>query len=112
MQPTDMTNTELMREIERTRKLLVALQDERDHRERVIRLHPSPERWEAHLAQARPLRDAIRRAQEATSAVYAAMAAAEEAGDTAEVRRLTDEVLPPLLVAERSAIEAGWEVLL
>lgn len=100
-----MTNTELMREIERTKHLLSNLEAERERRLRAIEDDGMDfPRFAA--------RDAISEARVALSSANGALDAAEEAGNRAEVERIERDVLPALRAALEAEIEAGRELLL
>ena len=100
-----MTNTELMREIERTKHLLSNLEAERERRLQAIE--------DDGMDFARfAARDAISEARVALSRTNGSLDAAEEAGNRAEVERIERDVLPALRADLEAAIEAGWELLL
>lgn len=101
-----MTNTELMREIERTKHLLSNLEAERDRRqEREI-----DDFGREHLQFA--ARDAIQAARIALSRANDDLGRAEESGNRAEIERIERDVLPTLRARLEAAVEAGREVLL
>lgn len=99
-----LSNAELMREIERTQRLLRDLEAERDRRLGAMDDDgQDAARFAAHAA--------INAARLAHAEARWARDAAEDAGNRAEVERLERDVLPRLRAAEEAAIEAGREVL-
>lgn len=105
MQPNDLTNTELMREIERAQHLLSNLETERERRLRVMDNDGcDTARFAAHAA--------INAARVAYAEARRARDDAEDAGNHAELERLERDLLPRLRAAEEAAVEAGREVLL
>ncbi len=100
-----LTNSELMREIERTRHLLRDLEAERDRRQSVIEDN-------AQEGVQFAARDAINGARLALSRANDALGEAEGAGNRAEVERIERDVLPGLRARLEAALEAGREVLL
>lgn len=100
-----LTNSELMREIERTRHLLSNLEAERDRRQSVIEDN-------AQEGVQFAARNAINDARLVLSRANDALGEAEGAGNRAEVERIERDVLPGLRARLEAALEAGREVLL
>lgn len=100
-----LTNSELMREIERTRHLLSNLEAERDRRQGAI------DDYGLESAQF-AARNAINDARLVLSRANDALGEAEGAGNRAEVERIERDVLPGLRARLEAALEAGREVLL
>lgn len=100
-----LTNSELMREIERTRHLLRDLEAERDRRQSAI----DDDGLEGAQFAAR---DAINGARLALSRANDALGEAEGDGNRAEAERIERDVLPGLRARLDAALQAGREVLL